>query len=130
MEVSSKFDSLDKMKTTFSESKVELERSGKGLVTSLGFKTKVRSGKYKKARYDIGNFSKKDLLKIVKEFEKIQKLPYKKKRPKHEPTDNYFHPARQLAKFMMRSDNLNWHDHSGYTKMTAPSLNVNFLDED
>ena len=33
--ISSKFDSLDKMKTTPSESKGKLERSGKGLVTSL-----------------------------------------------------------------------------------------------
>ena len=31
---------------------------------------------------------------------------------------------------MMRSDNLNWHDHDGYTEMTAPSLNVNATDED
>ena len=31
---------------------------------------------------------------------------------------------------MMRSDNLNWHDHGGYTKMTAPSSNVNVTDED
>ena len=26
---------------------------------------------------------------------------------------------------MMRSDNLNWHNHGGYTEMTAPSLNAN-----
>ena len=31
---------------------------------------------------------------------------------------------------MMRSDKLNWHDHGGYTKITAPSLNVNVTDED
>ena len=43
--ISSKFDSLNKMKTTSSESKGKLGRSGKGLVTSLGFKTKVRSQK-------------------------------------------------------------------------------------
>ena len=73
------------------------------------------------ARYAIRNFSEKDLLKIIKEFEKIKKLPYEKKRPKHEPTDSYFHLARQLAKCMMRSDNLNWHDHGSYTEMTAPS---------
>ena len=96
------------MKTTSSESKVKLEISGKGLVTSLGFKTKARPQKYKKARYDIGNVSEKDLLKIIKEFEKIEKPPYEKKRPKHEPTDSYFHLARQLSKCMMRSDNLNW----------------------
>ena len=37
---------------------------------------------------------------------------------------------RQLAKCMMRSDKTNWHDHSGYTEMTAPSSNVNVTDED
>ena len=30
---------------------------------------------------------------------------------------------------MMISNNLNWHDHGGYTEMTAPSLNVNATDE-
>ena len=43
--ISLKFDSLDKMKITSSESKEKLERSGKGLITSLGFKTKARSHK-------------------------------------------------------------------------------------
>ena len=43
LNISEKFDILNKMKTTSSESKVELERSGKGLVTALSFKTKVRS---------------------------------------------------------------------------------------
>ena len=45
LDISSKFDSLGNMKTTSSESKGKLERSGKGLVPSLGFKTKVRSQK-------------------------------------------------------------------------------------
>ena len=57
LEISSKFDSLDKIKITSSESKGKLEGSGKGLITSLGFKTKARSQRYKKARYVIGNFS-------------------------------------------------------------------------
>ena len=30
---------------------------------------------------------------------------------------------------MLRSDNLNWHDHGGYTETTASSLNVNSTDE-
>ena len=120
---------MDKMKTTSSESKGKLEISGKGLVTSLGFKNKVRSQKYKKARYANGNVIKKDLPKIIKEFENIGKLPYEKKRTKHEPTHSYFHLARQLAKCMMRSDELNQHDHGGYTEMTAPSSNVNVTDE-
>ena len=47
LDISSKFESLDKMKITSSESKEKLERSGKGLITSLGFKTKARSKNYK-----------------------------------------------------------------------------------
>ena len=52
--ISSKFDSLNKMKIISSESKGELERSGKGLVAYMGFKTKARSQKYKKSRYFCG----------------------------------------------------------------------------
>ena len=61
MNISEKFDSLNKMETTSSESKGKLGISGKGLVTALALKTKARSKKYKKARYTIGNFSMKDL---------------------------------------------------------------------
>ena len=64
------------------------------MITSLGFKAKSRPQKYKKARYAIGNVSEKDISKIMKEFEKIEKLPYEKKNPKHEPTDCYFYLAR------------------------------------
>ena len=42
LDISSKFDSLNKMKITSSESKEKLERSGKGLITSLGFNTRAR----------------------------------------------------------------------------------------
>ena len=76
------------MKKSSSQSKEKLERSGKMLVTSLGFKTKIKSQAYKKARYANRNFSEKDISNIIKEFEKIKKLPYEKKRPKHEPTDS------------------------------------------
>ena len=128
--ISTKFDILEKMKITSSESKGKFERSGKGLITSLVFKTKGRSQRYKKARYAIGNVSKKKLSKIIKDFEKFEKLTYEKKRPKHEPTDSYFHLASQIAKCMMKSDNPNWHNHGGYTEMTAMSLNVNVTDKD
>ena len=30
---------------------------------------------------------------------------------------------------MTRSDNLNWHDHGGYTEITDTSSNVNVLDQ-
>ena len=42
LDISSKFDSMNKMKTTSSESKGKLERSGNEMVTSLAFKTKVK----------------------------------------------------------------------------------------
>ena len=99
------------------------------MITSLGFKTKARSQKYKNTRFAIGNVSEKDSSNIIREFEKFEKLSYEKKRPKHEPTERYFHLARQIANFMMRSDKLNWYDQGGYTKMTAPYLNVNVTNE-
>ena len=43
LNISEKFDDLNNMETTSSESKVELERSGKGLVTALALNTKARS---------------------------------------------------------------------------------------
>ena len=45
LEISLKTDSPDKMKITSSKSKEKLERPGKGLITSLVFKAKVRSHK-------------------------------------------------------------------------------------
>ena len=48
LDISSKFDILNKMKTTSSESKEKVEIPGKGLVTALAFKTKVKSQKYKR----------------------------------------------------------------------------------
>ena len=67
---------------------------------------------------------------MIKEFEKIGKLPYVKRIPKHEPTYSYFHPIRQLAKCMTRSDEHNLHVHGNYAEETAPSSNVNVMDED
>ena len=43
LNISEKFEDLEKMETTSSESKVELEGSGKGLVTALALKTKASS---------------------------------------------------------------------------------------
>ena len=100
------------------------------MINSLGFKTKARSHKYKKARYAIRNISKKDLSKIIREFEKFEKFSSKKKRPEHEPIDSYFYLARQLAKCMMISNTLNLHNYGSYTEMTAPSLNIYATDED
>ena len=85
---------------------------------------------YKKARYAIGNFSEKDLSKIIKQFEKIGKLPYEKSMPKHEPTPRYFHLVSQFAKCMMRSDELNQDVYGSYEGKTAPSSSVNVTDQD
>ena len=73
LNISEKFDDLNKMETTSSESKVELEGSGKWLVTPLALKTKARPKKYKKTRYAIGNVSMKDLSNKIKEFEKLSR---------------------------------------------------------
>ena len=98
--------------------------SGKVLVKDLALKIKARLKKYKKAKYAIRNVSWKDISKIIKEFEKFEKLPYEKKRPKHEPTESYFHLAREIAKCMVRSDKLNWYNHGSYKEMNAQSSNV------
>ena len=115
LDISLKFYSLDKMKITSSESKEKQEISGKGLITSLGFKAKVRPNNYKKARYTIINVSKKDFLKIIKEFEKLPYESYDKNRPKHDPTYRYFYLTRQIAKCTMRADAFNSHQLSSYT---------------
>ena len=107
LDISLKFDSLEKMKITSSESKDNLGISGKGFITSLGIKAKVRSHKYKKARYAIGNVIKKYLSNIIWEFEKLPYESYEKKRPKHDPNDRYSYLARHFAKCMLISDVLN-----------------------
>ena len=103
LKFSEKFDNLDKMETTSSGSKVKTEGSGKWLVTALALKTKSRSTKYKKARYDIGNVSMKDLVNKIIEFENFVKVPHFKKEPKHEPPLSYLHLVECLRKCMMRS---------------------------
>ena len=109
--------SLDNMKITSSDSKDNLGRSGKGLITSMGIKSKLRQHKYKKASYVIINVSKNDLLKIIRGFENIPYEIYEKKRPKHDPTDRYFYISRQLVKCMMRVDALNSHGYPERTEM-------------
>ena len=100
------------------------------MIASLGFRAKVRPHQYKKARHAIRNVSKKDLSKIIKEFDKLPHQSYEKKRPKYEPTDRYFYLARQIAKCMMRADAINSHVYPVRTEMTAPSLHVCSTDKD
>ena len=125
-----KFYCLNKMETTYSESKGELGRPGKGLVTALALKTKVGFEKYKKARYAIENVSMKDLSNIIKEFEKIGKVPYVKRIPKHEPTSSYYHLVGCIAECILRCGEDNQNVHAGYAEENALSSNVNDTDED
>ena len=64
-----------------------MERSGKELIISLGLNAIVRPHKYKKAMYAIINISKKELSKVIRQFERLPYEIYDKKRPKHEPTE-------------------------------------------
>ena len=66
------------------------------MLTSLGIKAKVRPHRYKNARYAIGNVIKKELSKIIREFEKLSYECYTRKRPNHEPTDSHFYLARKV----------------------------------
>ena len=72
----------------------------------------------------------KDLSVIIKEFEKIVKVPYVKRIPKHESTSSYYHLVRCIVECMMRSDEHNRHVHCIYAEEMAPSLNVNVMDEE
>ena len=71
LKISEKFDDLENMENTLSESKVKMEGSGKWLVTALDLNTKARSTKYRKSRYAIRDVSMKDLSNKIKEFEKL-----------------------------------------------------------
>ena len=99
------------------------------MITSLGLRYKTRPKKYKKSRYVIGNSIKKDLSKIIWEFDRLPYESYERKRPKHEPTDSYFYPVIQFAKCMIRSDALNLHGYTVRTEMTALSLHVCYTDD-
>ena len=119
LDISLKFYSLDKMKITYSESKDNLVRSGKGLITSLGHTEKSRPRKYNKARYAIGNISKKDISEIIREFDKLPHKSYNSRRPKNETTYSYVYLAIQLAKCMMRYDALKLDNYPVRTEMTG-----------
>ena len=96
--ISLKFGSLNKMRITSLEPNDNLVISEKGLITSLGLKDKSMPKKYKKARCAIKNVIKKDLSKIIKEFDKLTYKSYERRRPKHKPTDSYFYPKIHLCK--------------------------------
>ena len=68
LNISANFDSLNKMKTTSSESEVKLGRSGKGLVTALDFNIKVRFAKLQKVKVCHRKFQ------IERPFENYQRV--------------------------------------------------------
>ena len=78
-----------------------------------------KAKKYNNARYSIGNVSMKDLPNIIREFENVPYKSYESRRPKNEPTYNYFYPARHLVKCMIRADALNSHVYSLRTEITG-----------
>ena len=85
----------------------------------MGLKAISRPKKHKRERYAMGNVSRKDLSKIIREFEKSPYENYEKKRPNHEPTDSYFYLSIQFAKCMTRADALNSHICSVRMEMNA-----------
>ena len=72
----------------------------------------------------------KDLSKIIRDFERIVKVPYVKRIPKHEPNSSYYHQVGCIAECILISDEYNHHVHNGYAEETDPSSNVNDTDED
>ena len=72
----------------------------------------------------------KNLSNIIKEFEKIVKVPYLKRIPKDEPTSSYYNLVRCIAECMLRCGEHNRHVHVSYAEETAPSSNVNVTDEE
>ena len=83
---------------------------------SLGIKTIISLKKKKKSRYAITNVSKKDISKIIKEFENLPYKGYVQKSSKHVPTDSYFYLAMHISKCMMR---FNSHVGPVRTQMTS-----------
>ena len=75
----------------------------------------------------------KDLLNIIKYFERIFKVSCVKSIPKHEPTSSYYHLVGCIAGSMLRFGEDNHHVHyvnDSYEEDMAPSSNVNDTDED
>ena len=68
--------------------KTYFERSGKGLINSLGIKTIRRSKRKRKAMYAIKNVILKEHSKIIKEFEDFPYEDYVWKKSKHVPTES------------------------------------------
>ena len=62
----------------------------------------------------------KDLSNIIKEFQKIVKVPYVKRIPKHDPNSRYYHLVGCILEFMLIFGEDSQHVHGGYAEETAP----------
>ena len=72
----------------------------------------------------------KDLSNIIKEFEKIVKVPYVKRILKHDPTSSYYHLVGCITECTMRCDEHNRHVHGSYAEETDPSSSVSLTFDD
>ena len=61
----------------------------------------------------------RDLLKIIRELEKLPYKSYDRRSTEHDPTDSYFYLERQLAKCIMRDDSLNLDNYPTETEMAG-----------
>ena len=64
----------------------------------------------------------KDESKIIREFDKLPYKSYKRRTPKHDPTDSYFYLAMHLANCMMGAHVLNSHIYPVRIQITATTL--------
>ena len=101
--ISLKFGNLDKIKIASSEPKEYLGGSGKVLIASLGLKTIRKSKNIKKTRFDINEFSIKDISNIIKEFKDVSYGGYARKSSKQMPTECYLYLPKHIEKCMMRN---------------------------
>ena len=73
---------------------------------------------------------RRTFLRLSRSFKKLIKYLMRRRGPNMSLLTDTFIQQRHLAKCMMRSNNLNWPGHGGYTGMTSLFLNVNATDKD
>ena len=91
LDISLNFVSTNKMKIISLEPKYYLRRSGKWLITSLGFKTIRSSKNINKVRFAINEVSLKNIFKIIRESMGVHYKGYVSESSRHMPTDSYFY---------------------------------------
>ena len=88
LDLSLKFGSQEKMRIISSDPKDNLGISGKGLITSLGLNTNLKSKKNKRERYAITNVSLKNISIIIKKFVKLSYEGHVKDSSKYRPNNS------------------------------------------